>query len=52
MEIIDKIMDYLANYEGSKDAKNELRTMIRLFIYFTQELAHLTNIATQSYFKS
>ena len=52
MEIIDKIMDYLANYEGSKDAKNELRTMIRLFIYFTQELAQLTNIATQSYFKS
>ena len=51
MEIIDKIMDYLANYEGSKDAKNELRTMIRLFIYFTQELAQLTNIATQSYFK-
>ncbi len=48
MGIIDKTMDYLANYEDSKDAKNELRMMIRLFIYFTQELSQLTNIATQS----
>ena len=52
MEIIDKTMDYLANYEGSKDERDELLIMIRLFIYFTQEFAQLTNIATQSSLKN